>query len=215
MNNTLFLVRHGEVEYPLDAEGRRCVYGPDVSLSDEGRQQIAHTAQSLLQQTERPARIFSSPYPRAVESAHIIQETLSISSIEIVEGLKDVVAPGYAGMPYDELMAVGGNIYDMPPRTPDQETLQKLAERSWKALNDVLQRTGAETPLIVSHGDTLRVLMHRLRYGAGLPNPNTMRDEDYLEKGHAFRAHVDPSLHLLDLIDISREARPSKPENRF
>ncbi len=205
MNTTVYIIRHGEVKYPRDLEGKRLVYGPTAELSDEGRKQLGELGQKLSSERVRLAKIFTSPYPRAVESARILSSQLKGPEPIIVEDLKDLLAPGYEGTSYDDLISIEGNTY-AHPLTDDQETLAQLSTRVVRAFTDIVSENDGKTIAIVSHGDGIRLLLQRLKLpNADLPDPATMRDELYLEKGGACKLVLDPSLRLLEMEKVSIE----------
>jgi len=60
-------------------------------LTDYGRRRMRRNARGLLRIAERPSALATSPFARAAETAHIIADTLGITSIEVV----DVLAPDH------------------------------------------------------------------------------------------------------------------------
>lgn len=204
-NTTIFLIRHGEVEYPLDNKGRKLVYGSKVPLSNEGREQIRKLGNQLLRDKSSISIIYTSPYPRAVQTADIIANILGIKTIIQVENLKDTIYSGYEGTLYEDLIAMGGNTY-LNPKSDKQETIENISKRMSIIFKTIFNKAQKEniTVGIVSHGDPLRILIEFLKHPKnGLPNPATMRDDDYLEKGCALKLTLDNKLRILKSIVIN------------
>lgn len=213
MDNIIYLFRHGEVEYPLNDKGQKLLYGPDVNLSAEGRKGVKLLGNQLLKDRVSIDIFYTSPSLRAIQTADIIAEILGIKTIIQNENLKDTYTPGYTGTPYKDLIAIGGNTYENP-RSPDQETIIHISKRMVQAFKKVFNKTKKERILIgiVSHGDPLRILLERLLHPENpLPNPATMRDKDYLEKGTAVRLVLDNNMRVLEhkFINPSKEGKQS------
>ncbi len=216
MNNIVYLIRHGEVEYPLDPQGQRLLYGPDVHLSEVGRKQIELLGQQLLKDKISIDVLYTSPFPRAVQTADIIGEIIGVRNIITEDKLRDTHSPGYIGMPYDDLIVIGGNVYDNP-RNDNQESITDISKRvalAFKTIFDKAQKEG-KTIGIVSHGDPLRILIEFLKHPEnGLPDPSTMRDGDYLEKGTALKLDLDSSLRIVKSVLINSNKEGSQATER-
>ncbi|HLC94615.1 MAG TPA: phosphoglycerate mutase family protein [Patescibacteria group bacterium] len=78
MNTVLYLIRHGEVEYQHDEEGRKLIYGPDAHLSAEGKEQMRSLGRHLRRTGVRLDVLYTSPYERTKESASLIAAELAI-----------------------------------------------------------------------------------------------------------------------------------------
>lgn len=193
----IYLIRHGEVEYPRDELGRKLVYGPNTSLSALGRQQEKALGQKLKEGKVKIKALFTSPYLRAKESAQIIQEELSIAEMHIIDGLRDVDNPDWIGIPLEEYGKTGGDIY--AHSTSDrQETLEKLINRGKEAIRKILEIAGDRTVGIVSHGDSTSALVWALTHPEGsFPTSyNEMKENFYLKKGEGWEFEIDESIRL-------------------
>ncbi len=193
----LFLVRHGEVEYQYDEQGRKLIYGQDIPLSIKGKKQIKELILSWRSKGIVPGRIYTSPYTRAYQTAAILTENLGQNIPIILEDeLKDVHAPGWVGETMEYLQSIGGNIYDVPPRSADQETKSQVRQRIVQIVKKIWQENFDNENLvaIVSHGDPLRMLMGYFVE----PQRETVntRDELYLDKGQAWKLTLNPDFQL-------------------
>lgn len=214
MKTTVYLIRHGEVEYKHDAEGRKLIYGPDAHLSDEGERQITRLAQKLKQEGVRFDALYTSPYTRAKESALIIFNTLGETRVGARKGLRDVWAPGWIGATMEELESIGGNVYSQPPRSEDQETAEEMTHRIATAFQDILKESHGKTICIVGHGDTTRALIGTL---LGENPVRIKRDEWYYGKGEAWKLKLDERLCLLESPQLIRgeNMASSSPERKI
>ena len=199
-NTTIYLIRHGEAEYPLNNKGERLLYGPDVDLSADGRKGVGLLGRQLLKDRAHIDVIYTSPIKRCVQTADIVAEILGIQTIIQNENLREALAPGYIGAPYKDIIAVGGNTYEHP-RSPDQETIVEISKRMSQGFITIFREIEPEGKIatIVSHGDPLRTLIELLKNPENpIPNPSTMRDENYLEKGTAVKLVLDSSMRVLE-----------------
>lgn len=216
MQTTVYLIRHGEVEYKRDLFGRRLIYAHNVHLSIEGERQMRRLSQKLKQDSGRFDLIYTSPYTRARESAAIIAEQYNFPSIKFKDGLKDVWAPGWVGTPIEELCAIGGDIYSQPSRSLDQESLEQLVKRITTTFNRILQESQGKTIGIVGHGDPIRVLIYRLQNPEGtLSKMSELVKSDYLNKGQAWRLLFDEKTRLIEKDLIIPDELMVKGEREF
>lgn len=79
---TLYFLRHAtaEVIRPGQLDIDRC-------LVDKGRQQAMRVGSFILKQGLNPQRVFSSPYPRAIQTAAIVCEQALLAPAEEVDWL--------------------------------------------------------------------------------------------------------------------------------
>lgn len=78
----LYFLRHAtaEVIRPGQLDIDRC-------LIDKGRAQAMRVAEFMAQQAIRPAKVFSSPYPRAMQTAAIVCQQAQLAAVEEVPWL--------------------------------------------------------------------------------------------------------------------------------
>ena len=78
----MLLIRHGQSEFNAVFNKTRVDPGiEDPRLTDEGKRQAETTARAL--RDRMPKRLISSPYTRAIETAHIIADVLGGLPIDI------------------------------------------------------------------------------------------------------------------------------------
>jgi len=149
----LLLVRHGE------SEGnalRRYTESDRVPLTPAGREQAARAA-AFLQAEFAPARIVSSPFTRAHQTAEIIAATLRLP-IELEPELREQFLGELHGQPYDAALATPG--YDSLPRwewrPPAGETLVEVRERASRALLALAGEARQRDVVVVSHAGTIQ-----------------------------------------------------------
>jgi 2,3-bisphosphoglycerate-dependent phosphoglycerate mutase len=146
----LFLVRHAHAEY-----------GPDEmrGLSPAGRAEAAHVADVLASQGI--ARIYSSPYARAIETVQPLADRLGVP-IAIDDDLRE---RRLAGGPLDDFRAVLEATWrDFGLVPPGGESSAAAQARVTRAI----RRIGATTPgpiAIASHGNALALFLHTLDAG--------------------------------------------------
>lgn len=182
----IFSIRHGEQKYPYNEQGKKMVSGLDAPLVDLGKQQMRKLRQELDRQDIILDSIYRSPLLRAQQSADELAGEDPIAIYE-VDGLKEGFPNSGEGHTYEELEAIGGDIY-AHPFNPDQETLDHLVQRSRKAIEFILRdakKHGYNTIAIVGHGDPLCALDWSIKH-TGIPTSYPeMRDSYYPQKGQA------------------------------
>ena len=159
--HVIYLIRHASPRYPLDALGRRLVYGPTAELADEGKLQSVRLAHRIRQREARPLDILiTSPYTRAAQTAAILSREMGVHTIAKDDRLCDTRSI-WEGVLVDEFLSVftEGKTFD-DPRT--LETVEALGTRMKAAYDEILLRFEGKNIGIVSHGDPLRALWFRL-----------------------------------------------------
>ncbi|MCA9351711.1 class I tRNA ligase family protein [Patescibacteria group bacterium] len=91
---TVYFVRHGESE-----DNVAQLFGrPDSPLTDLGREQARESGKKL--KSEEITKIYTSPYPRAIETANIIAKEIGYQGeIAILEDLHEIDQGNLAGTP--------------------------------------------------------------------------------------------------------------------
>lgn len=183
--NIFVIVRHGHVENPINEKGQRLTYGPEDGLSDVGKIQIGAVARDLIRAGIQMDKLVSSPYKRAIQSAEILGSTFGVPIITD-KRLMDVHAPGWVGTSVEELSDLGGNIYSLPPRSDDQESLENLIARSKEVIDSLNEENEGKVIGVVSHGDIISA-MNWVVTREGMPSSYPeMSKHFYLDKGQAF-----------------------------
>jgi len=95
---TIYLIRHGESEH----NKMGVIQGDDIesNLTSLGKEQAKKTGQYLKQHLNGKSIIYHSPMPRAIETADIINEYLSIDNIKSND-LKELGTGKLAGLTKD------------------------------------------------------------------------------------------------------------------
>jgi 2,3-bisphosphoglycerate-dependent phosphoglycerate mutase len=161
---TAYLIRHGDVEYLLDQQGNRLLYGPEANLSQTGKDKARTLAQDFVQHKTTLDVIYSSPFPRAAQTAWLIARPLGMRVLTD-DRLGDTYAPNLWGQTISAIAERGlYSYFDQP--TKDQEIPPQIEARMVAAFKDLLQANQGKTFALVSHGDPLTLLYHRLHFPA-------------------------------------------------
>jgi len=194
---TVYLIRHGELEYPRNNRGQRLLYGPDVPLSDKGRRQIQELSQRIVREASKLEKIYTSPFSRAVETAEILTSRLQLSQPVRMPEFQDINPGSMVGKLLDDV--IQGRLQEYG------ETHEEVSERMMRGLKRVLYQDTGRSVGIVSHGDSIRVLLFRLVHQTEtLPPIDELIKTDYLDKGEAWRLLVDDQMHLVEKIYLGR-----------
>jgi len=164
MNNTYFILRHGETPYQLKKE--EIIYPwPEPSpilLTEEGKKQIENVAKKL--ESKKIDLIFSSDIPRAKETAEIVSREIRIEPI------------------FDEYEK---DFSDRKRKFFNQplngESRQDCRKRMMNFLEEIDKKYRNKNILIISHGTPLYLLEGTVR---------GLKDEELLEKNKDFFLEV-------------------------
>ena len=149
----LLLVRHGESEGNRD---RLFTAHPDVPLTEAGQVQARRAGERLMAGFA-PARVVSSPFLRARQTAAIIGEVLGLA-VEIEPDLHERSYGTFAGQSYEAIRGLYDHTTYWTWRPPEGETLLEVAARAGAAL-DRLARAAPQTEVVVvSHGAVMQAL---------------------------------------------------------
>ena len=155
----LILVRHGETE--SNRLGR--IQGvSDTPLNDAGRAQAEAAAAALT--ADAPFTLYSSPLPRALQTAQAIGARNHIQPVE-VEDLIEMDVGEFEGLPgpklrerFPEVMRV----WDEDPASavmPGGESLRDVRDRAWPAVEFLAERHDSETVVAVTHNFTIHAIV--------------------------------------------------------
>lgn len=170
----ILLIRHGETTGDLEDR-----YGGtyDDHLTEEGKQQLARTAQIL--KGREIDKIYSSTLIRARESAAIINELLN-TDIEFVEGLQERGYGVLGGLTKDEAMQKYPEAVELHKDSgntdPEGESQSDFIQRVTDAFTDIVERRG-EQIVILSHGGPIKVMLKYLN----IPLPDRIEDGQIIE----------------------------------
>ncbi len=133
-----------------------------IPLSAEGRAQVRALIPMLVDLGSRV--VWTSPLPRARETAEEIAVGLGGLPIEVEEGLTEVDYGDWAGRTFAEI--VGDPAYHEYLHDPElgaasgrREGLSRVRQRVCDALGRIATTTGGEPALVVSHGDPIRLVL--------------------------------------------------------
>ncbi len=195
----IFLIRHGEQLYPYNEQGRKMVSEIDAPLVDLGREQMRQLRAELNRKGIILEAIYRSPLLRAKQSAEELAGEGPIPiPIHEVDELKEGFPNSAEGHTYEELEAIGGDIY-AHPFSPNQESLGHLVERSRTALKFILadiQEKGYESVAIVGHGDPLCALDWVIKRADNPVSYAEIRDSYYPQKARAKEYNFNSDLEL-------------------
>ncbi len=172
--NKIFLVRHGQDTDNAAGilNGRR-----DTELTEFGREQARRVAEKLRGNDVRI--IYTSPLKRAYETARIISVAL---------GINEIIADGQL-MEREFGILTGKLVSDIPKyagktlqtdrvnyflEAEGAEDFSALLERGRKILREIQERYSNKNILIVTHGDTgkmIRAAYHGWDWEQGLKTP--------------------------------------------
>jgi broad specificity phosphatase PhoE len=148
----LILVRHGESEGNRD---RTFTQHADVPLTALGREQ-ARAAADRIGRLFRPARLVSSPFARARETAAIIAASLGVP-VELEPALQEQSFGVFAGQPYTALLSDAA--YHEGPRwhwRPEGgESLTDVSARVVPAFERIARARAGQDTVVVSHGGVM------------------------------------------------------------
>ncbi|MCW5889450.1 MAG: histidine phosphatase family protein [bacterium] len=167
----MLLVRHAE------SEGNRAACftpHPEIPITPEGRMQ-AHAAAARLR-AFAPARVVSSPYLRARQTAHILAEELALRTVHVEDDLRERSYGALAGLPYATPRPGFDPACYWDWRPPGGETLVEVVARAGAALDRVAAAAAADghDVVVVSHGAVMLALVRHVtgRWGPSRVVPN-------------------------------------------
>ncbi|MGN6327216.1 histidine phosphatase family protein [Pseudolysinimonas sp.] len=150
---TLALIRHGQTDWNRDD---RLQGSSDIPLNDAGRAQ-AHAAAGALAAVGTWHAIVSSPLSRARETAEIIARDLGL---ELGPSYPDLVERDYGAL---EGTSSSAAVAAHPHRDyPGAETLDEVATRGRRALDEIADAYGEQQVVIVAHGTLIRYTLASL-----------------------------------------------------
>jgi broad specificity phosphatase PhoE len=209
---TIYLIRHGEVEFPLDSQGRRLVYGQETGLSQLGKEQIIDVAKELGQQKIKLEVLFVSPAKRTVETADILRTQLLIPKIIIIKDINDVSPLSWLGYPLDDYFKIRGDGYSQP-KSSNQESLEHMVKRSEKAIKEIIKDKSFNVVGIVSHGDIISSI------DWVLDKPNTLPKSYFDLQNHFYPSKGDVIEYLINgennKVERKRIIRVEKVKKSF
>ena len=164
MPTRITLIRHGESLWNANSRWQGQAVVP---LSDEGRRQALLLAEHLSPLAAEIAAITSSDLLRARETAALIASRLN-KPLTLDARLREIDTGQWQGLTVEEveawdgerLAAVRADPYNVP--RPDGESYNQVADRALRALQDLVNQYPGQHVLAVTHGGTIRSILHRL-----------------------------------------------------
>lgn len=157
----VFIVRHGETDYNAEHRWQGQL---DVPLNKVGLKQAKKAAEYL--KGESFDAIFASDLCRAFVTAETIAKPHKLKVIPEPR-LREMHVGDFQGLNrtqmterFPEELLRWNEDDSFPP--PNGESRLQLQERAYAAFEEISNRDGLETILIVSHGGTLRMLFKKL-----------------------------------------------------
>lgn len=158
----LYLVRHGETEWNRASKVQGST---DIELSREGIKQARLLAEKLT--GEDIDLIYSSSLKRALGTAEIAAGCLSRKIVKS-EKYHEICLGPWEGMTINEIKEKYGEhfrIYREDPanfRLPGAETFIELAERTYNAILEIVNRHKGKNILLVSHGTAIKAAIIKI-----------------------------------------------------
>jgi len=155
MNNTYFLLRHGQTPYQVEKE--RIIYPwPEPSpilLTKKGEEEVSESAKKLKK--EKIDLIFSSDISRTRQTAGIVGQELGIEVVFDIR-LRDINLGIYKGRSSEEYWQSFSNQKEVLSKRPSQgESWRDVQKRLMEFLEEIDERYIDKRILIVSHQGTL------------------------------------------------------------
>lgn len=148
----LFLIRHGEnIDGQVDGQGPTV----DLGLSDRGRDQVARLCARLSADASlKPTALFSSPLPRAAETAEALSAALGLAATfdrRLEEWRSDdgTITPE-AFMAQWRALPERDRAYHRVQ--PQSETQAEFSARAGQALHSLTRENANGSLLVVTHG---------------------------------------------------------------
>lgn len=155
----LILVRHGQTE--SNKLGR--IQGVNNSpLTDVGSGQAEAAARALA--SDAPFALYSSPLPRALQTAKAIGSLAGVQPVEVKELIEMDVGEfeGLSGSQLRERFPDVMRSWDEDPAStvmPGGESLYDVRDRVWPAVQSLVGRHESETVVAVTHNFTIHTIV--------------------------------------------------------
>ncbi len=151
----IYIVRHGQTEENIQRMLQGHLPG---TLTEKGKEQIRTAAERLSQEDVPFRRIVTSDLKRAVDSANIIAERLSLPVVPM-KMLRERDWGNYTGMPLPE--ALDKYKKDGKWMFPDgsAESEEEIFQRAKDALKELKERYRDDAIIVVTHGQFARNLI--------------------------------------------------------
>jgi len=179
MPQKITIIRHGETDYNKDDILQGQLNIPLNKLGVEQAKKVAKKLEGIVFDV-----FFSSDLPRTVQTAQAIKKVIKKEIIEI-NNLRERGLGKLEGLHKDEAFKLLGikkgtfplhHFWDFDEKKRDTHLLLETKKDLYRRVNQFIQKLkkdyAGKNVLLVSHGGTMRVLLHRLGF----------TDIDYLKK---------------------------------
>lgn len=162
----LILARHGETAW--NREGRNQGRSP-ARLNDEGVRHARNLARALQKFPIRA--VYSSPLPRAMQTAEAVGHTLSMPVIPL-DDLMEMDLGRLDGLTNQEMRRQFPDLIDLWRKDPSSvqmpggESLKDAQQRAWRTLEEIRRKTPEGCTVAVTHNFVIGVIVLR---ALGLP----------------------------------------------
>lgn len=174
MNNTYYMLRHGQTAYQLDKKGTIYPW-PELSpvpLTEEGKKQVRAAAGELKK--KNIDLIYSSDATRTRQTAEIVSREIGVEII-FEPRLRDINVGIYNGCSEKDLLKEISDFNKRISQRPSQgESWKDVQERMVGFLKDIDEKHRGKNILIVSHKGPLWFLEVRIK---------GLEDKELLEVG--------------------------------
>lgn len=199
---TVYLVRHGDIEYKRNDQNEPLLYGPSIPLSPLGEKQASDLGKRL--KDKKIEAIYTSPFFRTIQTSNLLNKQFKKPAVIFkVKDLRDVDTMGFVKnkitMKDFAKLTNGGDSYSHQI-FKKQETLTDMLKRTIKAFKEIIKTTKYSHLAISSHGDWLSALVWMLDKKRPTSNYQEMKRYFYLEKGQAIKYEVDEPLKWVKRI---------------
>jgi probable phosphoglycerate mutase len=162
---TLILVRHGVTDHTTRKLFSGGVGSANPGLNDEGRAQVAATAEWLAPMIGEIDALISSPVRRTHESAEILGEILGIE-VEVEAAIAEMEFGTWDGLSFtevhekypDELSAWLGDL-EYVPGGGQGESFRSVSERVLEGRDRIVAGHPGESVVVVSHVTPIKTLV--------------------------------------------------------
>ena len=161
----VLLIRHGETDWNIE---KRIQGRTDIPLNENGRAQADALAEILSQRPAPISALYTSPLPRASQTAFAIRNRLALSC-QSVEDLREIGFGLWEGLRWDEVKTRYPKEFEIwyenrrDTRPPDGESYLDLLKRLVPALKNIIKNhTNDGDIIIVTHSACIMSLLSLL-----------------------------------------------------
>ncbi|MGB1250059.1 MAG: histidine phosphatase family protein [Candidatus Promineifilaceae bacterium] len=196
MNNSYYLIRHGQTDWNLAG---RWQGNADIPLNATGKSQAAAIAARLA---TRPIKaIYSSPLSRAAETAAAIAQLHQLP-IQFEPDLRERNAGIFEGLTRDDIERDYPASFEQMKHgimiPPEGETSESIQARAVPIVKRIIADHPADSVVIVSHGGTIGAIIAHL---LNLPLKDSHRYSIYANCALTRVENTQRGLRLMQLND--------------